>query len=280
MNSDLGREELKGRQVLVAEDNKVNLRLLRNLLERLGCKVTLAADGQEAWELYVQGPQNYDFIISDIQMPRMDGLVLGESIRRKEKKDGLRPLPLVAYTASTSRLDIEKIQKAGMNAWLAKPATGNKLAQILSSLLACSPLEEACWLGSAGLSLQENTTPAMEGRKAEGVPEDGPDLQQILALDKETARNILTYYLEDFPAYAEKLPALIREENAAGLCFTAHKLKGGLMILGADRAQKLAEILECQGRDANLQGAEAIALELQGLLEEILLAIEELLKTL
>jgi signal transduction histidine kinase/DNA-binding response OmpR family regulator len=107
-------------RVLVAEDNPVNQKLARRLLEKAGCQVDVSANGAEAVQMWCQFP--YDLIFMDCQMPEMDGYEATAEIRRLEKlKATYSHTPIVALTANAMTGDREKCLAAGMDDFIAKP---------------------------------------------------------------------------------------------------------------------------------------------------------------
>ncbi|MFC1782771.1 response regulator [Planctomycetota bacterium] len=114
--------------VLVAEDNPVNQKLIEVLLKKLGLQVTLADDGQKALAQITKQP--FDLVFMDMQMPVMNGYQATGIIRRK----GLS-LPIVALTANTMKEDEEKCLEAGCDDYLAKPVDRKKLLEILDKYL-------------------------------------------------------------------------------------------------------------------------------------------------
>jgi signal transduction histidine kinase/CheY-like chemotaxis protein len=102
--------------VLVAEDNNVNQKVILRLLNALGCKTTLANDGAEAVEL--ADKKRFDLILMDIQMPRMDGETAAKAIRSKH---GPGTPPIVALTANAMIGDKDKYLRSGFDGYLAKP---------------------------------------------------------------------------------------------------------------------------------------------------------------
>jgi signal transduction histidine kinase/ActR/RegA family two-component response regulator len=108
-----------GLRLLVAEDNRVNQRIAEKQLVRSGCDVTLVADGEEAVAAWSGG--DFDAILMDIHMPRMDGLTATREIRRLESGLGRR-IPIIALTASAMSEDQKECFAAGMDAYLSKPA--------------------------------------------------------------------------------------------------------------------------------------------------------------
>jgi PAS domain S-box-containing protein len=111
--------------VLVVEDNPVNQRIATALLERIGCKVELAANGTEALERAAE--RNYDLILMDCQMPGMDGYETTARIRRWPAPRGRTPI--VALTASALAGDRERCLAAGMDGYLTKPILAATLRQ-------------------------------------------------------------------------------------------------------------------------------------------------------
>jgi signal transduction histidine kinase/ActR/RegA family two-component response regulator len=111
-------------RVLVAEDNLVNRRVAQKLLERLGCRVTLAGDGEEA--LRHARETQFDLILLDCQMPRLDGLETARRLRLEGT-----PTPLVALTGHVMAEDREKCLRAGMCDFMSKPVGLEALQRVL-----------------------------------------------------------------------------------------------------------------------------------------------------
>ncbi|MGH7958419.1 MAG: response regulator, partial [Opitutaceae bacterium] len=109
--------------ILLAEDNPVNQRVAILMLQRLGYRVDLAANGREALEAVQR--QRYDLVLMDVQMPEMDGLQATREIRACFK-DGARPR-IVAMTANASTSDRDECFAAGMDDFLTKPVRGADL---------------------------------------------------------------------------------------------------------------------------------------------------------
>ena len=117
-------------RILVAEDNLVNQLVARKMLEKLGCSVDLANNGQEA--IYMVRQNNYDLIFMDIQMPIMDGFTATEELRQISET---RFTPIIAMTAHAMVGDREKSLAAGMDDHLTKPIDKNELLAILNKWL-------------------------------------------------------------------------------------------------------------------------------------------------
>jgi two-component system, sensor histidine kinase and response regulator len=113
----------KGVSVLVAEDNPVNQKLIRILLQQMGCSVDFADDGREA--VIKAGEKKYDCILMDIQMPGMDGFEAATQIRTNLKIE----TPIIALTGHVFKEDEDKAMSVGMNDFLTKPIEAKLLRE-------------------------------------------------------------------------------------------------------------------------------------------------------
>ncbi len=121
---------LKNLKLLLAEDNVINQRVARFIVEKLGHQLDIAENGEVAVEKFRQN--DYDIIFMDIQMPVMDGLTATETIRQLEKESGTtKKIPIVAMTANTMKGDKEKFLKAGMNDYIGKPFKSDELSRVI-----------------------------------------------------------------------------------------------------------------------------------------------------
>ncbi|MDQ7085393.1 MAG: ATP-binding protein [Sulfurovum sp.] len=118
-----------GLHVLVAEDNPINQKLVKRVLENFGVEITLSDDGQEALEM--RQKNHYDIIFMDIQMPIMNGIESTREILKYEKSRDLQHIPIVALTANALVGDREKYLEAGMDDYLSKPLSLVKLRDLL-----------------------------------------------------------------------------------------------------------------------------------------------------
>jgi signal transduction histidine kinase/CheY-like chemotaxis protein len=123
--------------LLVAEDNLVNQKLIRRLLEKLGHQVQLAGNGKEALAAFAE--RRFDLVVLDIQMPELDGFETAARIRRLEEHQGTHT-PILALTANAMVGDEQRCLAAGMDAYLPKPVDLAALQKILTSLTTQLPL--------------------------------------------------------------------------------------------------------------------------------------------
>ncbi len=121
--------------VILAEDNPVNALLARTMLERAGCKVSHAPNGQKVLDLIEAGAMP-DMIVMDVEMPVLNGLETTRNIRAREKVAGLDRVPILALTANAQREDIAECLTAGMDGHLSKPFDRQDLDEAMARLVA------------------------------------------------------------------------------------------------------------------------------------------------
>ena len=126
---------LKGRKILLAEDNEINMEISTELLSLRGAKITQAWNGKEALDLFeASAPGYFDAILMDMQMPVMNGCTAAMAIRCLERPDA-SSIPIIAVTANAFAEDIAATEKAGMNAHIAKPIDFPILCETLEKLM-------------------------------------------------------------------------------------------------------------------------------------------------
>ena len=130
-----GAELLKGKRILLAEDNDLNAEIALFILRNMGLEVERVEDGAQCVSTLEQQPAGtYDLIFMDVQMPKMDGYTATQNIRALDDKKKAA-IPIVAMTANAFAEDRERALAAGMNGHIAKPIDVKKLEQALVKLL-------------------------------------------------------------------------------------------------------------------------------------------------
>ena len=130
----MGEDCLKGRRILVVEDNELNREITGELLRQEGAIVTEAVDGQDAWEQFQRSaPESFDAILMDLQMPRMDGCEAAKAIRALDRPDAKNVI-IVALTANAFSEDVSRSLQVGMSAHLSKPVDLDMIRKTLSQL--------------------------------------------------------------------------------------------------------------------------------------------------
>jgi CheY-like chemotaxis protein len=126
---------LKGKSVLVCEDNAINQEIICQLLKSRGIKVMLAEDGKKGVDLFNNSPSHFfDAILMDIRMPVMDGLEATKKIRSQKKPSG-KNIPIIAMSADAFEESFIAAQKAGMDGYVTKPIIPEKLYEALTKFI-------------------------------------------------------------------------------------------------------------------------------------------------
>lgn len=219
---------LHGR-ILVAEDYAANRQLLARQLCKLGYEADFAADGVEALKMWQATP--YCLILTDCNMPVMDGLELASRIRDIERDLGGH-VPIVAISANTVAQDIEACLDSGMDAYLSKPIQLEELEKVCTKF-ALPPTRVA----AAALPAEEKI---------------GSRLQHLMAFLGEVEPQELFRLAEVFVGSLQETLAEIgageRNADATALVQAAHKLKSALRTIGEETLAELAATVEAAAK--------------------------------
>jgi PAS domain S-box-containing protein len=246
--------------ILLAEDNTVNQKVALRMLERMGYRADVVANGLEVLEALQR--QRYDVILMDVQMPEMDGL---EASRLIHENWPAEQCPcIVAMTANAMQGDREECLAAGMHDYLTKP-------------IQVTALQEA--LERAGQRAKKRTLPlenpvavAHLPEGAEREVEDAPVLDpavlsELRQLQGEGEPDIVQELAEAFQVETPALFTLLRraviEEQPEQLRQAAHNLKGSSSNLGACTMAALATELEALGKRGMVDGAAGLVARLE-----------------
>jgi CheY-like chemotaxis protein len=128
------REPRRRLRILLAEDNPVNQKLAIRMLGKWGHLVTLAEDGRKAVALVNEaGPENFDLVLMDVQMPLMNGFEATAALRQAEQRTG-RHVRIVAMTAHAMKGDHERCLAAGMDGYISKPIDAAQLFDLIEGV--------------------------------------------------------------------------------------------------------------------------------------------------
>jgi two-component system sensor histidine kinase/response regulator len=232
------------------------------MLKTLGCEVDLASNGVEAVDAATK--KNYDLILMDMQMPRMDGLTATRAIRALP---GHRNTPIVALTANAFADDRQRCIDAGMNDYLSKPVTPTMIATVLRQWLPALPIVKQAKdeeTGSDSFSQVLAKIPGIDASySARRTPTQMKDYFSLL-------KRYVTMHGNDMKQIKNHLDANDRKTAQE----VAHNLKGVSGMVGARQMAKLANDLLIQLRgnaetDAMTPLLEACIAELNALVSAI-----------
>ncbi len=243
-------------KVLVVEDNPFNQRVAEMKLKRKGHTVKVAARGADA--LAALDTEWFDVMLSDIQMPDMDGFELAAEVRKREAGSGRR-LPVIAMTAHAMKGDRERCLEAGMDGYVAKPMQDADL-----------------WAEIDRLTKPEEKS---EPEPAPDVAPGALDVSAVLARmggDAEAVRQLVEVFHQDCPPLLADIESAVKTGDGKKLKLAAHTLKGMVAFFNADRATAAALALEKLGEAGDLSGAAAAT----GVLTQELAELEPALRSL
>ncbi len=252
---------LKGKRVLLVEDNEINQEIALEVLRQAGLDVMLADNGQQAVERVRENA--FDIVLMDMQMPVMDGISASREIRRDPQ---LESLPILAMTANVLDEDIQRCFDAGMNDHVAKPID---VEEMLSKL--------EMWIVGSGEGHDDHETrtimlPARSGHLPSVM--DGLDLDVALKNmvgNRALVRKLLIKFRETHAGAIERLRDALASEDSETAIRIAHTLKAVAGNIGAADLQRAAQRIESDLK-RNLNVAEqlpAMKLELQRVLDSI-----------
>ncbi|MFL2541933.1 MAG: ATP-binding protein [Candidatus Latescibacterota bacterium] len=246
----------KSLHVLVAEDNAFNQKVATGILEKLGHRVALANNGEEALKL-IEG-NLFDVVLMDVQMPVKDGLETTRILRQREQATG-RSVRVIGLTAHAMGGDRERCIEAGMDDYLTKPI--NPLA--LGNALAAVQLPSAPDLPTVA------RTPLL------------PVFDRATVLDRcggdeALLSELVVVFQQDLAGYLHRLKAAIEQNSSEEIARAAHILKGPLGTLGFVTAEALAHDLEVLARTNNFGNIRTCFAKLGKELDKIELLLIEL----
>ena len=126
---------LKGKKILIAEDNELNAEILTELLEMTGASCQVVGNGKEALNMFADSkPGRYDVILMDVQMPVMDGYEATRAIRSSRHPQA-KAIPIIAMTANAFSEDVKDAMDAGMDEHVAKPIDMDRLKAVIKEII-------------------------------------------------------------------------------------------------------------------------------------------------
>ena len=252
-----------GRRVLLVEDNVINQKVARALLERAGHHVTVAGQGAEA--LARIEAEAFDIVLMDIQMPVMDGLEATRLIRART--DAKARLPIVAMTANAMEGAREEYLAAGMDEYISKPIEARRMLDLVAALAGdARPAEAIPRAKPRKTKLKPREVPAVDEAHLDSIRQVLPprEFVQLISdfLDGATDRLARIEQL----AETEDFPALFRE---------AHDMVSTAGNFGARRVESVARQLEAAAKNRDQAAIAETAARLQRESAEALGAIRE-----
>ncbi len=246
-------ERLTRGHVLVAEDNHVNQKVAVKMLERLGYRADVVANGLEALEALLRIP--YAAVLMDVQMPEMDGYEATQEIRRREEGQDRRT-PIVAMTANAMRGDREKSLAAGMDDYVPKPVKPEELEAVLGRWIRQE--EEAASVDIAEVE-GDSVTPEVSDD-----PLDRTVIENLLDLGgSEMLSELAEMFFDDTSSALSALREAVTTSDAQSVERVAHTLKGSSGNMGAQKMSAICAELQDSGASGDLSRATELLTRLE-----------------
>ena len=253
-------------EVLLAEDNLVNQEVAIGMLMALGCNADLAENG-EAAVIAAKG-KRYDLILMDCHMPEMNGFEASRKLRAHEKEKGLPPTPIVALTADIKKGIEAECAEAGMDGYLSKPFSKNKLEELLDQ-----------WLASDNPVADSNVALPVDGSGPADQIIDTDVLNQLKTLSETTGRDILgksaRFFIRQAPDDVAAMQRAVVQADPETLGNIAHSLKSSSANLGAMSFSSFCNLIETTAREGSVDAAMPYLRELEAMLPRLLYELRQ-----
>jgi signal transduction histidine kinase/DNA-binding NarL/FixJ family response regulator/HPt (histidine-containing phosphotransfer) domain-containing protein len=245
-------DALKGLRVLVVDDEEYNLRLMTTILQKYGCTVTIARDGEES--LALVDDRDFSLVLMDIRMPGISGTAAAREIKDRSAVRGSF-LPVIAVSAAMTSNDLDIFFKSGMDGFIPKPFEETQLVRTILSVIS-----------RQGQPLAHQSNPVPGGKKtSQPFPQgdlpvyDLTPLKQASGGDMKFFREMVDLFLRNTSEGLTSLSAYIDNEEWLKAADMAHKISSPCRHLKADRLYGLLkEIEEGLGKGKKLIAVEDI----------------------
>jgi signal transduction histidine kinase/HPt (histidine-containing phosphotransfer) domain-containing protein len=249
-------------RILLCDDNVINQKVALRLLQQMGYRADVAANGLEALSALERQP--YDLVFMDVMMPEMGGLEATRHIRERQQRRAQYPnykpsIVIVAMTASAMQGDREKCLAAGMDDYVAKPVRLEDVRTIVERWAEVAVREEPTPATAPSSGEPPAVNPGGQEASAPAQNEDAPvDMSRLLDFtdgEPENLRELVTLYLSQTGEQLEQLETAVQAGTAQEVRRLAHSCAGASATCGMRRLVVLLRELERQGFEGRLTSA-------------------------
>jgi CheY-like chemotaxis protein len=268
-------------RVLLCDDNIVNQKVASRLLQQMGYRADLAANGLEA--LAALDRQPYDLVFMDVMMPEMGGLETTRIVRERQQQPSQFPnyqlsIKIVAMTASAMQGDREKCLEAGMDDYVAKPVRLEDVRAIMERWAPLAGKARAAEPAVAATQIPPTANPPTQANPPDAPPEEAPvDISRLLDFtdgDPASLRELATLYLDQTSQQLAQLEAAVRADTAQEVRRLAHSCAGASATCGMRRLVLLLRELEREGFEGKLTNAKQLSRQASEEFDRIRLFLE------
>jgi CheY-like chemotaxis protein len=251
-------------RVLLCDDNTINQKVGIRLLQQMGYKPDLAANGLQA--LTALDKQPYDLIFMDVQMPEMDGMEATHMIRERQQNRAQHPnykssIIIVAMTANAMNGDRDKCLAAGMDDYLAKPVRPEDIRAVIErwgqkAAMADVPSPKVSQTETATM---QNSKPGTPAAVESTPPVDMDRLNDFTSGNLDDLRDLVNLYLKQTSEQVEQLLAAVQSGSAPDVRRLAHSCAGASATCGMKAIVEPLRELEREGDSGQLKNANELA---------------------
>lgn len=209
------------KNLLLADDNAINREMVKKILENFGFNVVTAIDGEDALEKVFEF-NRFSLIIMDINMPNLSGIEAA-GILKKSLNDDIKNIPIIALTGNDSKNEIQEIFDAGINSYLAKPASPGKLLDIIKKTI-----ENPLYSNADAITEDKKNTETIQ-YNTYGEALDHIDFEtgvSYVGNDPEIFKKLLFRFYTNYKGYIKDVINFIENGDKENSEFTLHSLKG------------------------------------------------------
>ncbi len=249
-------------RILLVEDNELNRKLALHLLNKLGFQADSVNNGKEA--IRAMQTTAYDIVLMDIQMPEMDGIEATKIIRQAEAnaQRNNSSVPIIAMTAHAMQSDRDRCIEAGMNDYISKPISSDRLLKAIWNQLSRFPKQK------------ENSQ--LEENMSEKTVFDKTEMMKLVGYDEALCKEMIDAFMQYFPGMVAELKSALDKNDANVARVNAHSLKGSCRQMAAHRLSDIfaeMEILAKNGESDKVRSLIGKAEEEYEKLREVLRAM-------
>ncbi|WP_291736634.1 ATP-binding protein, partial [Leisingera sp. F5] len=250
--------------VLVVEDNEINQMVARGYLERMGHNCQCTGSAESALELLPGS--SFDLVLMDVNLPGISGTEATRRLRALPDRR-IAELPVIGISAHVQKDQIETHLQAGMNGFVAKPVSPERLAKALDSVM--QGREGAVYLSARQAVLEQ---PDRRAGLQKQMQENIRDLGKVQAL------NIARIFKQELPRGLARMTAALEMQDLGSLAKEAHRAKGAASTFGQQDLAALLAALEAHSENGELNAAQDQLKRLTGLVPHILEALAAVLR--
>ena len=247
--ADVRKAPARPLQILLCDDNSINQKVATRILQQIGYKPDVVANGLEALDALEK--KKYDVVFMDVMMPEMDGLEATREIRRRQKASPSENykcrIIIIAMTAQAMQGDREKCLAAGMDDYLAKPIRPSDVSGMITK-----------WTASENDSQPASGPTPVKFAAPDAPPIEMDRLAELADGDKNTVAELVDLFNKQTTRQLSELETAVRANKAEEVRHLAHSCKGASATMGMAPLAAIFYELEKMGRAGSLDGAEPL----------------------